>query len=175
MPAGRTPKPTNLKRLLGNPGKRPLNDREPQPRAVAPHAPKWLTGEARALWKRLVPELKALGLLTVVDGAALAACCQAWEEFVECTAQLKAEGRVVREPVRLKVINAKGLPEEIAGEKLKAHPAVKLQRDAFARVKSFLGEFGLTPASRTRVRAPAPEDKEKSPLEKLLGQRAGKN
>jgi len=37
--AGRRPKPTNLKVLHGNPGKRPLNANEPKPAAEMPSAP----------------------------------------------------------------------------------------------------------------------------------------
>ena len=36
---GRRPKPTRLKLLTGNPGKRPLNDDEPQPQAAIPECP----------------------------------------------------------------------------------------------------------------------------------------
>jgi hypothetical protein len=36
---GTPPKPTAFKLAAGNPGKRPLNAREPQPRPGAPHRP----------------------------------------------------------------------------------------------------------------------------------------
>lgn len=40
--------------------------------------PAWLVPEAKRRWRRLAPELAWLGLLTVIDGDALATCCQAW-------------------------------------------------------------------------------------------------
>ena len=39
---GRKPKPTGIKQLEGNPGKRKLNEREPKPEKKAPSCPKWL-------------------------------------------------------------------------------------------------------------------------------------
>ena len=40
--AGRKPKPTALKKLEGNPGKRKLNMKEPMPEKGMPDCPKWL-------------------------------------------------------------------------------------------------------------------------------------
>ena len=39
---GRKPKPTAMKELEGNPGKRPLNPNEPRPERKAPRCPAWL-------------------------------------------------------------------------------------------------------------------------------------
>ena len=44
---GRKPKPTALKVLEGNPGKRPLNENEPKPENKAPRCPSWLEQEAK--------------------------------------------------------------------------------------------------------------------------------
>ena len=46
--AGRKPKPTALKKLEGNPGKRKLNMKEPVPAKGVPDCPKWLLPEAKA-------------------------------------------------------------------------------------------------------------------------------
>ena len=45
--AGRKPKPTALKKLEGNPGKRKLNTKEPVPGKGMPDCPKWLLPEAK--------------------------------------------------------------------------------------------------------------------------------
>ena len=44
---GRKPTPTAIKELEGNPGKRPLNAKEPKPVKKAPSCPKWLEPEAK--------------------------------------------------------------------------------------------------------------------------------
>jgi P27 family predicted phage terminase small subunit len=130
--------------------------------------PTWIQGEARREWKRIVPELLELGLLTLVDRVALAAYCQAWAELVECTKVLQAEGRLVREPIM-----SRGEEPQKIGEKIRKHPIVAMQRDAFARVKVFLAEFGLSPSSRSRVRTIS-KPTEDDPLQELM-RRAGKN
>ena len=54
---GRKPKPTAIKVLEGNPGKRPLNKFEPAPEKKAPPCPEWLNGEAKAEWERLADKM----------------------------------------------------------------------------------------------------------------------
>ena len=55
--AGRKPKPTALKKLESNPGKRKLNTKEPVPAKGMPECPKWLLPEAKEEWKRLCKKL----------------------------------------------------------------------------------------------------------------------
>ena len=69
---GRKPKPTAVKQLEGNPGKRQLNANEPKPAARAPSCPKWLEDDAKKEWRRLAKQMEQLGILTEVDMAAFA-------------------------------------------------------------------------------------------------------
>ena len=57
---GRKPKPTAIKRLEGNPGKRPLNIYEPKPLKKAPTCPDWLDEEAKREWRRLAKTMEAM-------------------------------------------------------------------------------------------------------------------
>src|SRR5579859_506648 len=98
---GRKPKPSRLKILQGNPGKRPLNDKEPQPAAGRPSCPKALGGEARKEWNRVARALLRLGLLTHIDRAALAGYCQSWARWVFAEARLAEEGAVHADPARI--------------------------------------------------------------------------
>ena len=50
--AGRKPKPTAIKKLEGNPGKRKLNTKEPIPAKGMPNCPEWLMPEAKKEWER---------------------------------------------------------------------------------------------------------------------------
>jgi phage terminase small subunit len=70
---GRKPKPTYLKVLEGNPGRRPPNAGEPKPARRAPTCPSHLCPAAKAEWKRLAQQLSVLRILTELDRAALAA------------------------------------------------------------------------------------------------------
>ncbi len=74
---GPAPKPTTLKLLDGNPGKRPISKREPKPTGGAPSMPSILPREAKAEWKRLVAEMPA-EMLTLVDRAGLSLVCVWW-------------------------------------------------------------------------------------------------
>ena len=58
---GRKPKPTALKVLEGNPGKRPLNKKEPQPEKKAPAARHGWSRKAKKEWKRMAKTLEAMG------------------------------------------------------------------------------------------------------------------
>src|SRR5712691_8892206 len=91
---GRRPKPTRLKMLTGNPGKRPLNGNEPRPAPAVPECPTELGPVARTEWNRLVGELSALRLLTNLDRAALAAYCGAYALWAEATAQIQKYGAI---------------------------------------------------------------------------------
>lgn len=169
---GPAPKPTRLKIAAGNPGKRPLNPREPKPATVDPPMPMWLSKRAQAEWRRIVPELLKLGLLTSIDLAALAAYCQAYAEFEIATRTIEEEGRICRVPLladkditelvtdpktgvqESKLVALKG---QRIGERLKTHPAVTQQRESLRLVKQFLAEFGLSPSSRSGVSGQGPE------------------
>jgi phage terminase small subunit len=78
---GRPLKPTALKLLAGNPGRRPLNKLEPKP-AVGAAMPEYLLQipAAVAHWQRVAPVLTELGVLTTVDGDAFARLCRMWAE-----------------------------------------------------------------------------------------------
>ena len=81
--AGRKPKPTALKALEGNPGKRKLNKKEPMPGKGMPDCPKWLLPDAQEEWKRLCEKLNQMGVLTEVDRSAFAAYCQSYARWKE--------------------------------------------------------------------------------------------
>jgi phage terminase small subunit len=71
---GPPPKPTALRILQGNPGKRRLNHDEPKPVAKCV-PPAWLPALVLVEWKRQAPALEKLGLLTELDGEAFATLC----------------------------------------------------------------------------------------------------
>ena len=96
--AGRKPKPTALKKLEGNPGKRKLNTKEPMPGKGMPDCPKWLLPEAKEEWKRLCQKLSEMGVLTEVDMAAFAAYCQSYARWKEAQQHIDEEGFMVRPP-----------------------------------------------------------------------------
>jgi hypothetical protein len=78
--SGRRPKPTSLKVLQGNAGKRPLNDAEPKPEGEVVR-PAFLTAGAVAVWEKEAPVCLAMGTLTAADVRAFAAMCELCARF----------------------------------------------------------------------------------------------
>jgi hypothetical protein len=68
---GRRPKPTRIKALTGNPGKRPLNAHEPRPEPALPDCPPELSPAAHREWTRLTGELRSRRLSQVLLHQAL--------------------------------------------------------------------------------------------------------
>lgn len=135
---GRRPKPTRIKVLTGNPGKRPLNLNEPQPEAIPPECPPELNAAARAEWHRLVAELGPFRILTNLDRAALAAYCGAYALWAEATKALHQHGLMVKSPT--------GYPIQ--------SPYLSIANRQAEIMMRIAAEFGFTPASRSRISAP---------------------
>jgi phage terminase small subunit len=93
---GRRPKPTAIKRLEGNPGKRALNDAEPQPRAVLPEAPEHLSDDEKGKWKAIIQELHPLGLVTAIDKDALAMYCVIYVRWVKAEKMVREKGEIIK-------------------------------------------------------------------------------
>ena len=136
---GRKPKPTALKILEGNPGRRPLNDREPSLPTETPECPEFLDDEARAEWFRMAKVLQDMGLLTRADRAALAAYCVVYSRWVTAERQVQRLGTIVKSP-------EKNFPMK--------SPYLTVADQALEAMRKFMVEFGLTPSSRSRIRVP---------------------
>lgn len=75
------PTPTAIKKLSGNAGRRPMTANEPMPPTGSPACPAWLTGDALEEWKRIVPALDLMGVLTKVDHSILIGHCVTYGEI----------------------------------------------------------------------------------------------
>jgi P27 family predicted phage terminase small subunit len=133
---GRKPKPTNLHILNGNPSKKTLNTNEPKPAPIAPKCPAWLNAEGKRHWKYIAPKLERLGLLTEIDGAALACACNEFGEYIQLRRIIKAKG-------------SRTFMTETGYEA--AIPEISIANKALTNYKAFLVEFGMTPSSRSRI------------------------
>jgi P27 family predicted phage terminase small subunit len=140
---GRRPKPTRLKLLTGNPGKRQLNANEPKPEVAIPECPVELGPLARGKWDRLVGELAVLRILTNLDRAALAAYCGAYALWAEATEAIQKYGAMVKSP--------SGYPVQ--------SPYVSIANRQAEIMMRIASEFGFTPASRSRISTPSTNDR----------------
>ena len=141
------PKPTKLKILEGNPGKRPLNLNEPKPLQIALECPDWLLDEAKKEWKRLAPELERLGLLTIIDKIAFAGLCQSYAKWKAAEEFIKKNGTTYRIPKMDK-------SGKVVSVYIAPFPEVAIANQSLRQIKSFASEFGLTPSSRGGIYLP---------------------
>lgn len=151
--AGPPPKPTHLKLITGNPGRRPLNKKEPRPAAGVPTVPAHLSAEAKAEWRRISATLGKLGLLTGVDRSALAAYCQAYADWIEAEDHVRDEGKVTLTPVVTETREFKNgtkVTKESGGYPIQ-NPWLAIRNRALDTMRQFLTEFGMTPASRSKI------------------------
>lgn len=132
---GRKAKPTAIKVLEGNPGKRALNHTEPMPTTDKPSCPKHIQGEARREWNRISKDLHSAGLLSKIDKAALAIYCQAWGRWIEAEENIRKVGPIVKSP--------SGYPIQ--------NPFLSVANRAMSQMQKIMVEFGMTPSSRSRI------------------------
>jgi P27 family predicted phage terminase small subunit len=148
-PRGKKPLPSNVHQLHGNPGKRPLNDREPSPPIGRPRMPKDFDAVAQREWKRQAPVLRELGILTKIDHAMFEAYCQTYADWIKYT-ELAQKTPLVKTP----------------SGRIRISPYMELADRALKNLRAIATEFGLTPSSRSRIKAEPPENEDE--LEKFL-------
>jgi P27 family predicted phage terminase small subunit len=134
--------PTVLTLLKGNPGHRPINKDEPKPEIEAPPCPDFLSLEASEEWGRIVPHLVRLGLLSQLDMAALALYCAAYGRLVVAERALRKEEADNGEAFLVEAADGPG--------KVKSR-WLTIARQAADESYRFLQQFGLSPASRSKV------------------------
>jgi len=147
---GRRPRPTFLRVVGGNAGKRPLNKAEPKPARAIPSPPEHLSDAAKVAWGRLSVMLDRMGVLTEADSFALERACEVYAEILAYREALADRGDGYTYETET----------EGGGRMVRAYPEVAMLADADRRLKMWLIEFGVTPAARTKVQAAPPGDKE---------------
>jgi phage terminase small subunit len=137
---GRKRIPTVIKLARGNPGRRPLNMDEPEPADISEDCPEYLlSDEAKAEWVRtIVPAIRS-GQITGGDRqAAIAHCHYAalWIHQIKAAAELPDI-----------------VPTRTGG---RPNPFRKMSNETFLLMLKVDAELGLTPCSRSRVKAHKP-------------------
>lgn len=145
-------KPTALRLLQGKRTiHKALNKREPKPRVCIPPCPKHLTAAAKAHWKAVAPRMARLGILTEIDDEAFGALCEWHAIWVE------AKRQMVREGITLTSKTGYTMPS----------PSFTVASKALKQMESLWAEFGMTPSSRSRIKAGEPVEAS-DPFEDLL-------
>ena len=153
---GPPPKPTERKRLAGNPGKRPL----PQPLAIIPPAdaasreiPEHLGDEGSRMWRMA---LSYAPWLASSDMTNLRLICEAMDRRSVLLAELQSQGYVLYTDKGYAYLN----------------PAQGALTTTEAQITKWLSLLGLTPSDRSRLGVA--EVKARSKLEELRDRRDGR-
>ena len=139
MTRGPKPKPTALKKLQGNPGKRSLKAKaEPRPTITRGAAPVNLGPDSLAagFLDKYRPALQALNLLTDIDEPAFEMAARHYSLAVQAYETIRAEGLIVTDDHK----------------EQRKHPLIQVFRDNSAAFKGYATEFGMTASSRVRLR-----------------------
>ena len=133
---GRKPKPTKVKQLEGNPGKRKADSNEPQPDTPEIKSPPDYLGEiAQQEWWDLGPILHRNGLLTELDYSEFAAYCKVHERWVRAERVITEKGEII------KTTNGNYIQS----------PFVNIAHRCLELKQKYLTDFGMNPSARSRV------------------------
>ena len=132
--AGRPRKPTALIKLEGGVQAKKTK-RESKPLVAYKRPPKHLSKKAKEKWEELGPKLYKLGLLTEIDLEAFEALCIIYAKWHD--AENEATVSITETATGYNQIN----------------PMISVAKGYFTQYKGLLTEFGMSPASRTRIEA----------------------
>jgi len=164
---GNRPKPTALKLLQGNPGRRPINKFEPQPKRGIPTMPKWLREFPIAVkeWRRESKELDQMGILTAAESGGLAMRCYLAAQIQEIALEIKKEGRVSY------MSRMDSLGNEIM--EAKTNPKCVQIKNLITEYRQSGTLLGLDPSSRSKLKVEKkkPKDEAEDFLKEGMGGR----
>lgn len=135
MSSGRKPKPTYLKILEGNPGRRPLNVNEPLPDGDLSAPPDWMPAEQQRVWREAI-EAAPEGLLKRLDASVFTVWVVACATHQDAAEKVARYGSVVKSPV--------------LGQPIQSPFVGIMNRQAQIMLKA-ASEMGFSPSSRSRV------------------------
>lgn len=140
---GPAPKPTRIKKITGNPGKRRMNPKEPDPDLPAglPKPPTHFNAAAKKEWTRAGSVLLDSRILTKADIAVLEAYCRLYGRWDEAERKLRRQGMII-----LVGKDKKNKYQQI-------NPLLTIATQCIRQMRLYLAELGMTPSSRSRISA----------------------
>ncbi|MDH4425080.1 MAG: P27 family phage terminase small subunit [Acidovorax sp.] len=148
---GPAAKPTELKVLEGNRGKRPLAlnlDSTFRPEAGMPSVPKDLSPGARKVWKRLGAELLRYNLISVVYSDLFEELCETISDVKDLRHSFRGKQKLLRASGKdasdaFTVLTPNGMPQQ--------HPLYQILKSERQMMLSLMAKFGLSPAEQANV------------------------
>jgi P27 family predicted phage terminase small subunit len=157
---GRKKKPIARQMAEGDPSKRgprkleQMLEAEPAATRGLGTCPGYLQGRAREAWLFWARELENMDLDRRPDGPMLEGACVAYDAAIESYETIKKQGRFIPKKKLDPETNTLVIID------VKPHPAVRQGNQAWALMKAFCSEFGLSPVSRMRLVVDKGDDEE---------------
>src|SRR6266404_4941253 len=110
-----------------------------------PDPPDWLDTDAKAMWDQLLPHLENMGVLSPIDGNALARYCRLWSRWRKAEAFIDQRGEIY--------------PLKDEGGQVKCFqqwPQVAIASKLALQLTRLEQEFGMTPSARSRIQVAHP-------------------
>jgi P27 family predicted phage terminase small subunit len=161
MNPGRPPIPDSQKIIQGTfKPYRAKNNAQAKPLTEAPKPNKALRGHKKAIaeWKRVVPLLIEQGTLAEVDLSALESYCLAYERMLD--AETAIQNYQKAHDGSLVMVTPNGYSQQI--------PELSIATVARKECRDYMAVFGMTPASRTRIKVQKKDTGTNDPMEELL-------
>ena len=132
---GAKPKPSHLKMIAGNPGRRPLNRKEPRPAGDLLCAPVWMSDAQVKIWDEAIVSAPR-GLLKLLDASILGIWVVAKDLHQLANAEIGRSGPMTVTPK--------------TGDVIQSPYVAVLNRQALIMMRA-AAEMGFTPSARARV------------------------
>ena len=136
--------------------------KNPEPTPGRPDAPAELDKLGQDAWERLMWAFEDMKMLAKVDAESVYAYCRLWSK----TMQVEAQQDEARAGLRVLEENLHDVKAEdkvaLFGQIVALHKVVSKctdqSRSGWMAIRQYLVEFGLTPASRGRIKLPAQKE-----------------
>lgn len=148
--SGRPRLPTKVLEARGS-WRASLREGEFSPPVASPEKPESLTRDASKIWDVIVPQLVRSGIIARIDGPKLERYCETlalWRSEKDRIAQLGTVYMVERRGV-----DAEGKP--FVQKFVRKFPGVSIMSELATQLDRIEREFGMSPAARSRIIAPA--------------------
>lgn len=155
MAKGRPPKPTSVLQLQKTYRDDRHSDRVVVDGDLPPDPVKWLSAKEKKVWEKWHPVLQRNGILKETDEVALGMLCKIFVRVMDMSKEFKTPKDMLTEHMT-----------DVGGLIDKVHPLYPLLVEAEKNLLRLLTEFGMTPVSRSKVKAAM--QGEKDPLDELM-------
>lgn len=153
---GRKKTPTAVLKIRGS-WRAKTRKSEPKPPRGKPDCPEILSEAAKEKWNQLIPILDDMGLLSKIDGDAIARYCESWARWADAIKWIHEKGEFY--PLKDDNGNVKCLQQ---------FPQVGIANHMAEQMNRLAAQFGMTPSARAGLSVDPGTNKKENTKEKYF-------